>query len=479
MSVAPQPHDQHRPIYHFTAPANWLNDPNGLCFWQGAYHLFYQHNPHAAVWGPMHWGHAVSDDLLHWRHLPIALAPTPGGPDADGCWSGVLVDDGGLPTIVYSGHQTRAGRRDDVQLPCLATSRDGLLTWQKDPANPVIAAPPADLDVYEFRDHVLWREDGAWRQLIGAGIRNAGGAALMYRSDDLRSWEYMGPLCRGESDATGTIWECPDFFALGDRHALVLSPIPLRRSIYLTGSYDGRRFVPSLRGEVDAGGHFYAPQSFVDPQGRRIMIGWLWEGRSEQAQIAAGWAGAMSLPRVVTARADGGLHFAPLPEVDLLRGEHMAYGGLELAAGAAMLLDPAAGDALDVELELEAGRAEQIEVALRRSPDGEEQTVIRYDRASSLLEVDRARSSRDPEAHQTAAGDVCPLAADGVLRLRILLDRSVLELYTPSGQCLTSRIYPQRPDSQGLAVEARGGAAYLRSADVWRMRGTWDTSAPA
>ena len=115
--------DPHRPQYHFTAPANWLNDPNGLIQWQGQYHLFYQHNPHAPVHGSIHWGHAVSDDLVHWRDLPIALAPTPGGPDAHGCWSGCAVDDNGLPTLVYTGVAPQA--------VSIATSADGLLTWDK------------------------------------------------------------------------------------------------------------------------------------------------------------------------------------------------------------------------------------------------------------------------------------------------------------------------------------------------------------
>ena len=115
-----------------------MNDPNGLSQWDGQYHLFYQYNPLAARWGVIHWGHAVSADLVHWADLPIALSPTPGGPDADGCWSGCIVNNGGVPTMLYTGLRNRAQR------PCLATSDDGLLTWHKHPGNPVIAEPPAE-----------------------------------------------------------------------------------------------------------------------------------------------------------------------------------------------------------------------------------------------------------------------------------------------------------------------------------------------
>jgi beta-fructofuranosidase len=165
--------DPQRPIYHFLPPSNWMNDPNGLSQWDGQYHLFYQYNPLAARWGVIHWGHAVSADLVHWADLPIALSPTPGGPDADGCWSGCIVNNGGVPTMLYTG------LRGTAQRPCLATSADGLLTWHKYPGNPVIAEPPADVDVLDFRDHCIWQEDGDWYQVIGGKIDGVGGAALL------------------------------------------------------------------------------------------------------------------------------------------------------------------------------------------------------------------------------------------------------------------------------------------------------------
>ena len=146
--------DPHRPAFHFVAPAGWLNDPNGLTQRDGWYHLFYQYNPFAAVHDRIHWGHARSTDLMHWEHLPIALEPGD-GPDVDGCWSGVLVDDGGVPTLVYSG------RHDGIELPCVATGSADLLEWTTDAANPVIPAPPSDLDIVAFRDHCVWWEPGS------------------------------------------------------------------------------------------------------------------------------------------------------------------------------------------------------------------------------------------------------------------------------------------------------------------------------
>ena len=180
--------DPHRPRFHFTAPRNWLNDPNGLCFRDGVFHLFYQHNPHAPIHGSIHWGHATSTDLVHWADQPIALAPgAPGEPDADGCWSGVLVDDAGIPTIVYTG------LRGDQQRPCVAVGSQDLTTWVKDPGNPVIDEPPEGLQLGGFRDHCVWREGGEWHQIIGSGIQGRGGTALLYRSTDLRNWGVPAP----------------------------------------------------------------------------------------------------------------------------------------------------------------------------------------------------------------------------------------------------------------------------------------------
>ncbi|MGI8406655.1 MAG: glycoside hydrolase family 32 protein, partial [Thermomicrobiales bacterium] len=220
----PATSDPYRPTYHFTAPANWINDPNGLVEWHGQYHLFYQHNPFGPLWGNMHWGHAVSSDLVHWEHLPIALAPTPGGPDAEGCFSGCAVNLGDYVLLMYTGVNEHG-----EQLPCIATSSDDTLeTWTKDERNPVITAPPAGLETVFFRDHTVWNEDGIWFQGIGSGIAGQGGAVLLYRSPDLRTWEYVHPLIVGDAKQTppfptGTGWECPDFFTVDGRHGLIFA----------------------------------------------------------------------------------------------------------------------------------------------------------------------------------------------------------------------------------------------------------------
>jgi beta-fructofuranosidase len=320
--------DPHRPRYHFLPPAQWMNDPNGLIQWRGRYHLFYQHHPFGPLWANMHWGHAVSDDLVHWRHLPIALAPTPGGPDEDGVFSGCAVDDDGVPTIVYSGV------RGKDQLVCLATAADpddpDLVVWKKHPGNPVIPAHPEGAAWVAYRDPSVWREGDAWYMVHGAGIVDVGGTALLYRAADLIEWEYLGPihtgdLARREPIWTGSMWECPQLFPLGDRHVLLIAvwfrnpPQPSTHyTAYMTGHFDGQRFTPEQEGLLDVGA-LYAPQTMRDERGRRLLWGWLRETRSDAAQTAAGWSGAMTIPWLLTPRPDGALGIAPVPELEALR----------------------------------------------------------------------------------------------------------------------------------------------------------------
>ena len=246
--------DLHRPRYHFLPPDGWTNDPNGVIQWEGRYHLFYQHNPHGPFWDTIHWGHAVSRDLVHWEDLPVALTPSPSGPDKDGCFSGCAVDDNGVPTLLYTGFA------DAKQTQCLATSHDGLLTWEKFGGNPVLATPPGGVRPLDFRDPWVWREGDAWYMVLVSGLTSSGGGvALLYRSADLRHWERLPHLLTGEVETTGEVWECPNFFPLGDKHVLIVSVWPKHSVHYFVGAFADGRFSPETHGVLDPDGSFYAP----------------------------------------------------------------------------------------------------------------------------------------------------------------------------------------------------------------------------
>ncbi|MCY4019107.1 MAG: glycoside hydrolase family 32 protein [Chloroflexi bacterium] len=476
--------DLHRPRYHFTPPANWMNDPNGIIEWEGRYHLFYQHNPHDAVWDNMHWGHAVSDDLAHWVDLPIALSPSPDGPDEDGCWSGCTVDNNGTATIFYTGVQGDWGIPHNQRV-CMATSEDDLVSWEKYAGNPIIAHPPDGLDITGFRDPFVWREEEDWYMAIGAGIQDVGGAVLLYRSKDLLSWEYLQPLCIGDMHDsapvwTGTVWEVPQFFPLGDKHVLLVTvwdADPLY-SIYFTGSYHGHRFVPDAVRKLDYGDrHFYAAHSMEDSQGRRIMWGFSGEARTSDAQRTAGWSGVMSLPRVLSLRDDGLLAMRPAPEIASLRREHHQLSDIDLSAASGQLSLNLRGEALEIAAEIDPSDAEETGVKVRRSPDGEEETTIFYDAHRKKLGVDRRRSTLGQDGgvtYDVQEGDF-ELSPGETLRLRVFVDCSVIEVYANDRACITSRVYPSRPDSTGLAIYSRGRTR-VKSIDIWRLSSIWALS---
>jgi beta-fructofuranosidase len=445
--------------------------------WGDTYHLFYQYNPDAPVHHAIHWGHLTSTDLVRWRDEPIALEPEP-GPDQDGCWSGVLVDDDGVPTLVYSG------RRDGVESACLAVGSPDLRTWRRDPANPVVAGPPAELRTTAFRDHAVWREDGAWHMLIGSGVVGVGGTALYYVSRDLRSWEYRGPLVTGDAsdhpddvvtDAdnrawSGTMWECVDLFDLpapdgGSRTVLVFSAWDDGRTLhpmYLVGRLDGDAFVPEGPARLlDLGRrHFYAPQSFTDPRdgGRRVIYGWMQEARTENADREAGWSGVLTLPRELSLGPDGRLCSKPVPEVAALRGE-----ALDMSGGGAQAVQA------DLVADLVLPDGGRVDVTMLATPDGAERTVLTVVRRGDLAEIrlDRSISSLDPTLDVGPLGGGVAVDESGRLTLRLLLDRSVVEAFI-AGMPLSARVYPTRADATGLGVTASAGA-WIEDLRAWAL----------
>ena len=459
--------DPQRPAYHFLPPRNWMNDPNGLIQFNGQYHLFYQHNPRGAEWGNMTWGHAVSKDLVRWQHLPHALHPDQPYDD-DGVFSGCMVNNNGTAVAVYTGTQP------EVQAIAIAKDKE-LRTFEKHEANPVIRGPPKGIEVTGFRDPYVWKEGETWYMVVGSGIKDVGGAILLYRSPDLVKWEYVHPACVGKAAETGPMWECPSFFPLGDggTWVLIISPIGFGRAIYFTGTWKDLKFTPQRQGEIDVGGALYAPQVFADEQGRRIMFGWLWENREGAAQ--AGWQGVQSLPRVLTLGADGRLNYAPAKEVDTLRQtEHATVKDLDVFPGPGG--PQVRGDRTEVLVGIDPGDATHVGLEVRASPGGEEKTIIVYDRAAKTLSIDRRQSSAATGPAKDVRTTPFELKEGEPLRLRVFLDRSVIEVFANDHTALTARIYPSRPDSVGGRVFALGGKAAVRSLRSWEMESIWETS---
>jgi beta-fructofuranosidase len=463
--------DPDRPQYHFLPKANWVNDPNGPIFWNGYHHLFYQYSSTVSPQGPKYWGHARSRDMVYWEHLPMALAPTPGGPDKDGCWSGSAFINQGVPTLVYTGVFP--------QVQCLAASDDGMMTWKKHAGNPVVT-PPAGLNVTGFRDPSIWREGDTWLLTVGAGFKGQGGAVLLFASRDLVHWDYLHPLYAAppfepprparsadyEAVGAGDMWECPDFFPLGSKHVLLVSTEG--RVHYVVGTYSQRRFHAETHGLVDGSGLHYAAKTLVDGGGRRVLWGWVVEARSGAAQNAAGWSGAISLPRVLSVAADGALRMEPLPELARLRNRRVVLSDVDVQGDHP--LAAVGGRALEIRLVMDIAGAKPCGIGICRSPQAEEETTIAYDAASGSVVLDTGRSSLNPDVSHRTSRAALKLSAGEPLRLTVFLDGSVVEVFANGTACVTGRVYPTRADSTGVSIFTREGKARVKTLELYELK---------
>ena len=292
--------------YHFEPKKGWINDPNGLIYFKGKYHAFFQHYPYAPRWGQMHWGHAVSDDLTNWEELPIALYPDKPYESGErgGCWSGSAVIKDDLLYLFYTSVSDELGQTQSV-----AVSKDGL-NFEKYENNPVIQQFPPD-GSHDFRDPKVTKIGDIYYMVCGSGKDNIG-KILLYSSENLFDWEYIGVMLEGEQ--YGKVIECPDFFPFGDKYILMFSQMgkSTHTTMFVYGDFDGKVFTPVSFHTPEAGPHFYAPQTFLDDKNRRIIIGWLnsWD---MQTNTSEAYCGALSIPREIK-MIDGEIYIFPVSE---------------------------------------------------------------------------------------------------------------------------------------------------------------------
>lgn len=314
-----------RQEYHFMPQAGWMNDPNGLIFFRGKYHFFYQYNPYGAFWDCMYWGHAVSEDLLHWEYLPPALAPSEFYDDypKGGCFSGSAIVCDDKLFLMYTGTANNGNGVEQTQ--CIAYSEDGVY-FEKYEGNPVLRAPEG-IKADCFRDPKVWKHEDTYYMVCGAS-REDRGLALLYKSEDMLHWSFFNVLAESRGE-WGFMWECPDFFQIGDQYVLTFSPMGSgdHTSVYLMGDFDYKtgKFDCRISKEIDWGLDYYAPQSFETPDGRRIMVAWAneWEWmplwKDWGPSYKEGWCGFFNLPREVRIKQDGTLQFIPVKELKELR----------------------------------------------------------------------------------------------------------------------------------------------------------------
>jgi sucrose-6-phosphate hydrolase SacC (GH32 family) len=277
--------------YHFEPKVGWINDPNGLCYFKGKYHAFFQHNPYEAKHGPMHWGHAVSEDLITWEELPIAIYPDQPYENTGGCFSGSAVVKDDVLYLFYTSVSKELG-----QTQSLAISYDGV-HFEKYAGNPIISVSPVDPASKDFRDPKVGKHGDAYYMVVGAGVDGIG-KLLLYTSQDLYNWQYEGIMLEGEE--YGPVVECPDLFPLGNKYVLMFSKmkVPTHATKFWVGDFDGTTFTMESEQIVEAGPSFYAPQTFLDHKGRRIIIAWMYSWGTPVPEGAT-YVGAFTIPREV------------------------------------------------------------------------------------------------------------------------------------------------------------------------------------
>ncbi|NBE50509.1 GH32 C-terminal domain-containing protein [Streptomyces boluensis] len=498
--------DRYRPAFHFTAPNHWMNEPHAPIQVGGKYHLFYQHNEHGPYWHNICWGHAVSEDLVHWRDLPVALVPTADSVAPDGVWSGAsTLDANGVPALLFTAGNDSIRPNQAVGLARPADPDDSdFAEWKMHPT--LVISQKADLDVGadrkirfgDFRDPFVWQEGGTWFQLVGSGVQTSsgtdiGGTALLYTSTNLTDWTYAGPLMVGDVAAhpkTGQVWELPTFLPIGkdaqgrERRALLINPAfpagpgeySSKYVFYWVGVWDGssRKWTPDSTEPrlLDYGDHFTGPSGLVDDKGRSLVFTIAQDRRSEQGHHDSGWAHNAGLPIVLSQREDGDLAFEPVAEV---AGLHDGAALVNIdsptsVSDANAALGSVKGDLLHIKLTMEAGSAAQFGLDVLRSPGDEERTRLFYDTSATELGVDRTRSGNVSSAVPDLGIQKGPLAlVGGKLTLEVLVDRSIIEAYANAHRSITTRAYPSRTDSLGVHLFGEGST--VTSLTVWKMGG--------
>ena len=491
--------DRYRPFYHFSAPENGLNDPNGLCFWQGNWHLFYQGYPDE---GRVHWGHAVSSDLVHWRDLPYAIYPD----TEENCFSGSCFVEPDRVIAAYYGHQGQAGLMVSVSSDPL------LLNWESVTGQAVI--PNIDYDEFgrphQIYDPCIWKDGefyyvlcGGWADGINplaephahnkVGAEGATPGRMvdhLHRSPDLEQWVYMGQFMENDLFGfSGDDGSCPYFWPIGsesggDERHILLTYSHVHSAMYVVGDYDRarQRFVARRGGNLNTGrsggGSIHAPSACPDGKGGVNCIYNVTEGRPQQ-----GWSQIMSLPRRYILGQDDRLLISPAGDVESLRGAAVELRDVELPVNEEIVLDEVRGNAMEIRASIDPGEARFIRINVLRAPDKSEYTAINFHRDSGKDFNNRSWSVRDSivtidPTYSTTAGDAeinvpqsCSffLAKGELLDLRIFVDRSIVEVFVNGHSACLTRVYPAGTDSIGFSMEARGRAAVCKKLERWSM----------
>ena len=459
---------EERPTYHVTGGAGWINDPNGFSYYKGQYHLFYQYYPYANEWGPMHWGHVVSRDLIKWERRPAAMAPDQEYDNA-GCFSGSALElADGRHLLMYTGVRKvieEDGSRRDHQTQCMAFG-DGT-DYEKYENNPVITADsvPEGGSRVDFRDPKIWQEeDGTFYAVASNANAEGNSSILLYKSQDALHWEFCSVI-DSSCKKLGWMWECPDFFPLDNKQVLVVSPMEMmpeglkfhvgHGTIYLTGTYDknSHAFTREDVQPLDSGIDFYAPQTMKAPDGRRIMIAWMqaWSN-SKFVPDGVKYFGQMTVPRELTLK-DNRLIQKPVREIEAYRSNRVCHEKVKITEETS--LEGVSGRVIDMTVKLKADDNFR-DFSMKVAQNEDYYTSVSYDIHRKVLCVDRSHSGYLYDIMHRREIAVEPV--DGMITLRCLMDRFSLEIFINGGRQTASFTLYTPQNAEGITFASEGEA---------------------
>lgn len=448
-----------RQSFHIQPKTGLLNDPNGFSYYNGEYHLFYQWFPLGPVHGLKYWYHTKSTDLVHWENVGIGIEPSAFF-EKHGAFSGTAIEHNGLLYLFYTGN-TRD--QDWIRQPyqCMATMDENYEIKKFD--NPVIDQVPIGYTDH-FRDPMLVKKEEGFYALIGAQRENKTGCLVIYKSNDLKTWEFHGEL-QTRLDSFGYMWECPGYLEIDDKGILLFSPQGLEpegikyENIYQAGymlgkplDFENKQFNHKSFHEFDRGFDFYAPQVMKDPNGRQILVGWMGLPEIHYPTDKYGWAHCLTIPRELSLREDR-LIQKPVQELQKLRKEKVEAD--ENLSNESRELKGFTGETYELLCTFDVNDADEVGVHLRVSE--KEQTVLTYSKVNEELLLDRTHAG---QAFAEEFGTVrrCSYQKDKV-KFHIFVDQSSVEIFVNDGEeVFTARIFPGE-DSTGIRFFAKGNAS--------------------
>lgn len=453
------------PIFHMKVPTGWMNDPNGFSVYKGEYHLFFQYHPYSREWGPMHWGHVKTKDFVQWEHLPVAMAPDQPY-DCEGCFSGSALEDHGKHIVAYTSvsYEDKMEKTDGVCQTQSIAIGDGVC-YTKQESNPVIDKRllPEGASKVDFRDPKIWKQGKQYYMIVANRDRDGRGQLLKYVSQNLEDWKYEGVFYKPVKEL-GRMWECPDYFELDGKKVLLVSPQDMQAeglryhcgngTLYLLGREEAGHFCEKFTDNLDFGIDFYAPQTLLTTDGRRVMIAWMqsWDVDSYPADF--NWRGMMTFPRELCLEQNK-IRQLPVKEIERYWKNEVIYRNVSVNGTAS--LKGICGRVLDLTLYIKNINCNVVEIRLAKKE--KKYISIEYDAVREILTFDRKYTQciRDIVNERKVT---LPMKSNAV-SIRVLLDLYSAEIFLNEGDKVLTSLFFLQEDHDEIEFITYGGVCEM------------------